>query len=266
MENSSGGGLHQGGGQSRGYLPEKSTIPRAYDGNLEEWRAWRDDFADFFDTKNVGMAQLLADIAKKRDVPVDSSTLAKWAGVLGTKVTGDHGQVWRALNGLTTGVARTVIMTVGAEDGFEAWRRLHLQFEPKLLIRQGQVLADFSAMVSRPANSIAETRELLTELERRMKMVRDLTEQGISDMRARSVLIGILDPQTWQHTAYRLADPFEQFKNSVFEFVNAAGSSQGELTKSDPMEVGRVEEGTTKAGSGAEGSSDSGIGVEKENV
>ena len=152
-------------------------------------------------------------------------------------------------------------MSVGAEDGFEAWRRLYMQFEPKLVIRQGQVLADFAA-----AKSIAETRELLTELERRMKMVRDLTEQGISDLHARSVPIGILDPQTGQHTAYRQADPFEQFKNSVFEFVNAAGSSQGELTKSDPMQVGRVEEGTTNSGSGAEGSSDSGIGVEKENV
>ena len=48
--------------------------------------------------------------------------------------------------------------------------------------------------------------------------------------------------------------------------MNGAGSSQGELTKSDPMQVGRVQEGTTNAGSGAEGSSDSGIGVEKENV
>ena len=261
MENSSGGGL-QRGGQSRSYLPEKSTIPRAYDGNLEEWRAWRDDFADFLDTKNVGKAQLLADIAKKKDIPVCSSTLAKWAGVLGTKVTGDHIQVWRALKGLTTRVARTVTMSVGAEDGFEAWRRLHMQFEPKRVIRQGQVLADFAATVSRPTKSVAETRELLTQLERRMKMVRDLTEQGISDMHARSILIGILDPQTRQHTAYRQADPFEQFKISVL----AAGSSQGELTKSDPMQVGRVEEGTTNAGSGAEGSSDSGIGVEKENV
>ena len=59
-------------------------------------------------TKTVGMTQLLADTAKK-DVPVDSSTLAKWTGVLGTKTTGDHVQVWRA---------------VGAEDGCEAWLRL----------------------------------------------------------------------------------------------------------------------------------------------
>ena len=64
----------------------------------------------------------------------------------------------------------------GAEDGFEAWRRLHMQLEPKLVIRQAQVLADFAATVSRPAKSFAETRELLTELERRMKMVLDLTE------------------------------------------------------------------------------------------
>ena len=91
------------------------------------------------------MAQLLADIAKKRDVPVDGSTLAKWAGVLGTEVTGDHVQVWRAC--------------------------------------QGQVLADFAAMVSRPAKSIAETRELLTELERRMKMVRDLTVVVVARVR-----------------------------------------------------------------------------------
>ena len=98
LEKSSAGGLQQGGGQSRYILSEKSTIPRAYDGNLEEWRAWRDDFAHFFNTKNVGMAQLLADIAKKMDVPVDRSTLAKWGGVLGTKVTGDHVHVWRALS------------------------------------------------------------------------------------------------------------------------------------------------------------------------
>ena len=154
----------------------------------------------------------------------------------------------------------------GSRGRIRSMASMHMQFEPKLVIRQGQVLADFAAMVSRPAKSIAETRELLTELERRMKMVRDLTEQGISDMHARSVLIGILDHQTRQHTAYRQADPFEQFKNPVLEFVNAAGSSQGELKKSDPMQVGIVEEGTTNAGSGAEGSSDSGIGVEKENV
>ena len=64
MENSSGGGLQQGGGQSRGYS-EKSTIPRAYDGNLEEWRAWRDDFADSLTQRMLGWHNCLQILQRK---------------------------------------------------------------------------------------------------------------------------------------------------------------------------------------------------------
>ena len=70
------------------------------------------------------------------------------------------------LNVLTSGVARTVVLSVGAEDGFKAWRKLHLHFEPELVIRQGQVLGYFVAMVSRPAKSIQETHELITKMDR----------------------------------------------------------------------------------------------------
>ena len=195
---------------------------------------------------NVGMAQLLADIAKKKGY--SSGQLNP--GQVGWSV-GNEGD-WRSCSGMACieridnrGRQNSDHVRRVAEGGFEAWRQLHMQFEPKLVIRQGQVLADFSDMVSGPAKCIAETRDILTELEPRTGVVRDLTEQDVSDMHARSVLTGILDPQTRQHTAYRQADPFEH-KNSVFEFVNAAGSSQGELKKSDPMQVGRVEEGTTK--------------------
>ena len=104
-------------------------------------------------------------------------------------MTKDQVAVWRALKGLTGGMAKTIVMSVVSEDGFEAWRRLHLQYKPQLVTRQGQVLADFAAMVKKPARSIGETRELLTEMERRMKMVRDLTDQGVSDMHVRSVLV-----------------------------------------------------------------------------
>ena len=40
-----------------------------------------------------------------------------------------------------------------------------------------------------------------------------------------------------------------RIRSMVSTGVNAAGSSQVELTKSDPMQVGRVEEQTTNAGS-----------------
>ena len=34
-------------------------------------------------------------------------------------------------------MAKTIVMSYGSEDGFEAWRRLHLRYEPRLVIRQG---------------------------------------------------------------------------------------------------------------------------------
>ena len=67
---------------------------------------------------------------------------------------------------------------MSGEDGFEVLRRMHLQFGPKLVIRQGQVLANFVAMISRPAKSIVETRTLLTDMDRTLKLIRCLTSEG----------------------------------------------------------------------------------------
>ena len=40
--------------------------------------------------------------------------------------------LYRALEKLTEGEAFKVISTVADENGFEAWRQLHLRFEPQL--------------------------------------------------------------------------------------------------------------------------------------
>ena len=69
----------------------------------------------------------------------------------------DQLAVWRALKGLRGGTAEKIVMSVGSQDGFEAWRRLHLQYEPRLVIRQGQVLGDVAAMVMKPATSIGDS-------------------------------------------------------------------------------------------------------------
>ena len=64
------------------------------------------------------------------------------------KALSDSVQVWRVLKGLTSGVARVVVQSVEGENGSEAWRRLYHQFEPKLVIKQGQVLSVFTARIS----------------------------------------------------------------------------------------------------------------------
>ena len=70
---------------------------------------------------------------------------------------------------------------------FEAWRQVHLQFEPKLMVRQGQVLADFAAMVTRPAKNRNETSDLTMKMDRKLKEIRDLTEVNVSDIHAKGL-------------------------------------------------------------------------------
>ena len=248
----------------RGYLPEKSMVPNIFNGEVDGWRIWRDDVSDFLDTRNSGMQRLLEEISQHKELPVQE-VLRKMAS-LGVKVVRDSVQVWRALKGLTSGVARVVVQSVEGENGFEAWRRLHHQFEPKLFIKQGQVLSDFAAMVRKPARTMAETRDLITD--RKMKLIRELTHEGVSDVHATSILIGILDPMTRQHTAYKQSDRFEAFKDAVLEFTNAAVSmSVGPQTgKGDPMQIGSLgadlgEWSTHDGESGDEQSS-----LEKENL
>ena len=87
------------------------------------------------------------------------------------------------------------------EDGFRAWQRLKQRFKTGLAARQSFVMADFSGMVARPPKSPGETIALLTETDPKMKLVEDVTGEEISEMHARSALVGILDPVTRQHTA-----------------------------------------------------------------
>ena len=51
-------------------------------------------------------------------------------------------------------------------------------------------------MVARPAKSPGEIIALLTEMGRKMKLVEDVTGEEVSEMRARSALVGMLDPVT----------------------------------------------------------------------
>ena len=127
------------------------------------------------DTRNAGMQGLLPEISMNKES--SSTESLKKMNSLGVKVLSDSVQVWRALTGLTSGVARTVVQSEMNEDGFEAWRRLHHQFEPKLVIKQCQILAEFAAVVMHPADGVTETRSFVTELERKMGLIRELTHE-----------------------------------------------------------------------------------------
>ena len=78
----------------------------------------------------------------------------------------------------------------------------------------------------------------MTEMDRKMKLVGDVTGE-VSEMHARSVLVGILDPVTRQHTAMNHSKSYETLKKIVQEFANNSTTGQ------EAMQIGRVEAGAT---------------------
>ena len=168
-------------------------IPKNFSDKADEWRSWQEEVADYVDTVTPGMKKVLAEI--------DHARATKYG-----KVMEEHINLWRLLRRITDGKSKKVVMSVKDEDGFRAWQRLKQRIEPGLAARQGIVMAEFSGMVDRLANSPGETIALLTEMDRKMKLVEDVTGEEVSEM-ARAVStggdLGSCDPPTHRH------EPFE---------------------------------------------------------
>ena len=234
-----GGGNSGNGWKAKGYIPIKSMVPKTFNNQEDQWRQWQDDVMDYFDSITPGMRKFLKEVELETE-PVGEAWLTEKAGSHDEKVLGDQVQVWRALKSLTDGEARKVVTSVSSENGFRAWQKLHMRFGPSLSSKQGMVLMEFSAMVAKPAKNPTETRMLLTEMERRIKLVEDVTDEQISENHAKSVLVGILDPMTRQHTAmhHGKKSTCEQLKKVVLEFVNNVTPRKDDSA----MQVGRVTE------------------------
>jgi hypothetical protein len=231
VEKSSG---KQSGGM-KGYLPVKAMLPNAFTDKPEDWRQWQEDMMDYLDNITPGMKTFLKEVADETET-VDEEWLLAAQHNHSTKVTSDELQVWRALKTLTTGEARKVVTSIKTENGYRAWQKLHMRFGPSLSCKQGMVLMEFSAMVAKPAKTPDETRNLITEMERKIKLVEDVTGEEISENHAKSVLVGILDPLTRQHTAmyHGKKATTEQLKKVVLEFANNVARGP------DAMHIGAI--------------------------
>ena len=221
--------------KSKGYIPVKSLVPKTFSNKEEDWRRWQDDASDYFDNINPGMRELLKEVELETE-PVDDDWL-QGAQHHSIKVRGDKTQIWRALKNLTDGEARKVVTSVRSENGFRAWQKLHMRFGPSLSSKQGLVLMELGGMVAKPAKSPAETRALITEMEQKIKLVEEITGEDVSDNHAKSVLVGILDPTTRQHTAMHHGSKTtcDQLKRVVLEFVNNVSRKDDSA-----MQVGRI--------------------------
>ena len=202
-------------------MPQKYAIPKTFSDKPEDWRAWQEELADYLDTKNPGIKQFLKEVDMERD-PIDEHWKSARASMYPPKVLKDEVQLYRALKLLTAGAAKKVIGTVVLEDGLLAWQCLRQRFEPTLTAKQGVVLAEFANMAASRAKQPYELLSLMTEMEKKIKLIEELTGEVVGGLHKKSVLIGLLDPITRQHTAMRHNENFEVLKQTVVEFVSNA--------------------------------------------
>ena len=232
------------GSNSHGFLPVKSMVPPVFGGSEDKWRSWQDDVSDYIDSQKAGLKVVMKAAEKSVD-PISDLWMAEQTIQSGIGVEKHKANLYRALKQLTSGEARTVVQGVRGEDGFEAWRSLHQRFGPSVAARQGKVMHELSQMVTKPAKSPAETRSLVTELERRIRTAEEITGDVLGDAHGKSILAAILDPITRAHTsAYQgSATGYQDFKRVVLEFANNTADTGAKANSgAEPMQLGQCGE------------------------
>ena len=82
------------------YLPDKQMIPDEYEGQLEGWRAWKEDMLRLFDKKNRGMRRFLEEVEKEKRA-IDQSWKDSRTSTYGTKVVNDAESLWKTFKNKT---------------------------------------------------------------------------------------------------------------------------------------------------------------------
>ena len=160
---------------NKGHLPQKSMIPKNVTDKADEWRSWHEEVVDCVDTMTPGMKKVLAEIDQGTDV-IDDLWRRAWETKYG-KVMEEHANLWRLLRRITEGESKKVVLGIKDEDGLSSWQRLKQRCEPGLAARQGIFMAGVLGHGGPPAKSPRETFALLTEVDRQMNLVEDVTRE-----------------------------------------------------------------------------------------
>jgi len=227
-----------GGKAGRTLLNLKNAQPDKLSKN-DEWRQWKSDVEDYCEETFAGMKDIL-DRVRRADSAVDEL----WFNSDEDQWWQKGEMLWRFLKRYTSGESRKVVTGVREDNGWEAWRKLHLQFEPGLVMREAQVMSQYTNMVNKRAKNPQETRSLMVELEERAKRVEEISGEQIDSRHEMSVIVGILDPETLKHTAQFQGAKANVniLKKKVLEFVNLVTGSSILGNKVDAMDIGRFEE------------------------
>ena len=199
---------------------------------MEGWRNWTADVEDYTEETMPGIRADLeaAKLCEEEVAEVDMAPDA-W---------NCREMVWRFLKQYTAGEARKVVGSAPNRNGWEAWRKLHLQYEPQLVMREAVVMSAFTNMVSKRAKSPQESKTLLLELDERARRVEEVTGEAIDNRHRMSVVMGLIDAESMKHTSAHQGAKMraDVLQRKVIEFANLMSTGTKAM---DSMEIGRLE-------------------------
>ena len=231
-----------GGDLGGNIVPVKHLLPAVFADKVDMWLPWSEDVKDYLETKVAGSREMLTR-AESAENEADSAWASKQQDILlnhGTGILNKSKDLLLALKAFTdpASMARKIVTGVRDAQGFMAWQKLHEHFGVPLVAQQGQVRLEFAAMAGRRAKTPAETKDLMGEMERRLKRVYEVTGKMVDDDSVKAVIMAFLDPLTRQHTAplHAMARTCAELKKAAMDFasVNSLNTTA--------MEIGKLEE------------------------
>ena len=210
----------KGSQDSKGkFLAAKHMLPRTLD-KQEDWKQWKGEVEDYCEVVMDGTKEVFEEMRNKKHPIEEADVKAKWWNV--------RGDIWRLLKRFTSGEARRIITSVNKDNGFEAWRRLHQQYEQGSAMKEAVARSQFTGMVNKRAKTPKETRALMVELEDKAKKMEEMTGETIEEGHYKSVIAGMIDLETLKQTAEYQEGRLDKFKRKVMEFVNLVMSGEVE--------------------------------------
>ena len=214
-------------------------VPKIFSDDITYWRKWREEVAKYFDEEKEGMKAVMDDVAKQT-MPITKEEMED-ACKRNPSAIGEQLKKWkhlyRALEKLTEGEAAKVVSAVREENGFEAWRQLHLRFEPELEVQRNVVLLELHNIPA--ATTIEDAKAKLVELKVRIAKAEDILGEPIQEMQKKTALLQGIDLETKRHTATLKDNNFQQYYTAVMNFTNNA--SMGGRTQTTLNSVGKKE-------------------------
>lgn len=205
-------------------VPLKELKPSSFEGSPEKWRQWIDEIKDYAEACHPGARAILEKVEKIRNEDADDYWVLKQDEISQTSAKAFIADIYLLLKTYTVAgsTPRSIVMNTKANHGTMAWHNLFRHFQPTLAAREATAYADVMGMISRKAKTLSEMRKLMVELEDKVRTCRELCGIEVEKHTLRSVLVGMLDPETRRHTVSEqgMDSSYEALKDAVLRHIN----------------------------------------------